>query len=309
MQQPAQEDLVRIFSDGACSGNPGPGGWAFIMEHPASGKRIERFGAEPMTTNNRMEIISALQGLTMLKRPCRVELVTDSQYLAKGISEWLAGWRSNGYKRREAGKLKPLQNEDLWRLVDEQVSRHQIHVIHVKGHSGHPENERCDQLAVAAYKKLMLEASRAGTSGSWASSQPASVKSDRPRVIDPAPSLEVPEEDYYSGYVPPKETSITEPVYASVKNLSETADENISVPIEPVTVEKVRKSRKTPLKSVSPVTVSAENIEASLEPPERKPRKRKAAPLNQVEATEELSNPSEAEVTPKKRGRKPKASE
>ena len=90
---------------------------------------------------------SLLQGLMMLKRPCRVELVTDSQYLAKGISEWLAGWRANGYKRREAGKLKPLINEDLWRAVDEQVHRHQIKVTHVKGHAGHAGNERADALA------------------------------------------------------------------------------------------------------------------------------------------------------------------
>lgn len=153
--QPAPEDNVRLFTDGACSGNPGPGGWAFIMEHPATGRRMEQAGAEPMTTNNRMEIISALRGLAMLKRPCRVEIVTDSQYLARGISEWLPGWRANGYKRREAGKLKPLQNEDLWRSVDEQLARHEIRVTHVKGHAGHAENERCDQMAVAAYKRLM----------------------------------------------------------------------------------------------------------------------------------------------------------
>lgn len=153
--QPAPEDNVRLFTDGACSGNPGPGGWAFIMEHAATGRRMEQAGAEPMTTNNRMEIISALRGLAMLKRPCRVEIVTDSQYLARGITEWLPGWRANGYKRREGGKLKPLQNEDLWRSVDEQVARHEIHVTHVKGHAGHAENERCDQMAVAAYKRLM----------------------------------------------------------------------------------------------------------------------------------------------------------
>lgn len=153
--QPAHEDFVRIYTDGACSGNPGPGGWAFIMEHPASGKRIERAGAEPLTTNNRMEITSALQGLFLLKRPCRVEIITDSQYLAKGIREWLPGWKSNGFRRREGGKLKPLQNEDLWRAVDEELQRHEIQVVHVKGHSGHPENERCDQMAVAAYKRLM----------------------------------------------------------------------------------------------------------------------------------------------------------
>lgn len=153
--QPAPEDYVKIYTDGACSGNPGPGGWAFIMEHPASGKRLERAGAEPMTTNNRMEITSALQGLLLLKRPCRVEIVTDSQYLAKGMLEWLPGWKANGFRRREGSSFKPLQNEDLWRAVDEQLQRHEIQVVHVKGHSGHPENERCDQMAVAAYKRLM----------------------------------------------------------------------------------------------------------------------------------------------------------
>jgi ribonuclease HI len=164
--QPAPEDYVKIFTDGACSGNPGPGGWAFIMEHPASGKRIERAGAEPLTTNNRMEITSALQGLILLKRPCRVEIVTDSQYLAKGILEWLPGWKANGFRRREGHQFKPLQNEDLWRAVDEQLQRHVIQVMHVRGHSGHPENERCDQMAVTAYKRLMAGTLAAATPSS-----------------------------------------------------------------------------------------------------------------------------------------------
>ncbi|MBI1325324.1 ribonuclease HI [bacterium] len=151
---PAAEDYVKLYTDGACSGNPGPGGWAFILEHPASGKILERFGADPHTTNNRMEIEGALRGLEILKRPCRVELVTDSQYLAKGINEWLPGWRANGYRRREGNKLKPLVNDDLWRAVDTLLARHQVRVVHVRGHAGHPQNERCDQLAVAAYKSL-----------------------------------------------------------------------------------------------------------------------------------------------------------
>lgn len=151
---PAAEDYVKLYTDGACSGNPGPGGWAFILEHPASGKILERFGADPHTTNNRMEIEGALRGLEILKRPCRVELVTDSQYLAKGINEWLPGWRANGYRRREGNKLKPLVNDDLWRAVDSLLARHQVRVVHVRGHAGHPQNERCDQLAVAAYKSL-----------------------------------------------------------------------------------------------------------------------------------------------------------
>ncbi len=174
---PAAEDFVKLYTDGACSGNPGPGGWAFILEHPASGKVLERFGAEPNTTNNRMEIEGALRGLEILKRPCRVELVTDSQYLAKGINEWLPGWRANGYRRREGNKLKPLQNDDLWRAVDNLLARHQVRVVHVRGHAGHPQNERCDQLAVAAYKSL-------GRRSAAASSQ-------RPgRMIEPTVSID-----------------------------------------------------------------------------------------------------------------------
>ncbi|MFM1801702.1 MAG: hypothetical protein RJA81_1054 [Planctomycetota bacterium] len=180
--QPAAEDFVRIYTDGACSGNPGPGGWAFIMEHPASGKRIERAGAEPLTTNNRMEITSALQGLFLLKRPCRVEIITDSQYLAKGIREWLPGWKSNGFRRREGGQFKPLQNEDLWRAVDEELQRHEIQVVHVKGHSGHPENERCDQMAVAAYKRLMAGTLAAANSMNQVVSEIPRTKVNKPGI-------------------------------------------------------------------------------------------------------------------------------
>jgi len=141
---------------------------------------IERFGAEPNTTNNRMEIEGALRGLEILKRPCRVELVTDSQYLAKGINEWLPGWRANGYRRREGNKLKPLQNDDQWRAVDALLACHQVRVVHVRGHAGHPQNERCDQLAVAAYKTL---GRRAAAGAATAQARPA-------RAIEPASALE-----------------------------------------------------------------------------------------------------------------------
>ncbi|MFM7317125.1 MAG: ribonuclease HI [bacterium] len=296
MQQPAKVDLVRIFSDGACSGNPGPGGWAFIMEHPASGKRIEHSGAEPMTTNNRMEIISALQGLTMLKRPCRVELVTDSQYLAKGISEWLAGWRSNGYKRREAGKLRPLQNEDLWRLIDEQVSRHQIQVIHVKGHSGHPENERCDKLAVAAYKKLMADsksaASRILTSPVVESAYQKSTASE---TYLNQPAVDIPEQDYYTSFKQPTEPEIAE-IASTPADLSLEAEAAAPEPL----VEKTVKSKTgKPRKSIAkPMEVEA---------PARKTRTRKTV----VDENPVLDNLPEtaqpiAESAPKKRGRKSK---
>ena len=151
------EDLVRLFSDGACSGNPGPGGWAYILEHPASGKSRQSWGAEPHTTNNRMELMGVIEGLSSLKRTCKVEVVTDSQYVAKGVNEWMKKWKSQGWKRKDGSQYKPVINEDLWRRLDELVSLHKVKVTHVLGHNGHPENEACDQLAVAAYKELIAK--------------------------------------------------------------------------------------------------------------------------------------------------------
>ena len=121
MDPSASADIVRLFTDGACSGNPGPGGWAYILEHPASGQTIDASGAEPATTNNRMELAGVIEGLATLKRPCRVELVTDSQYVAKGISEWMPKWKAQGWQRKEGGQLKPVMNVDLWRRLDELV--------------------------------------------------------------------------------------------------------------------------------------------------------------------------------------------
>jgi ribonuclease HI len=144
---------VQLFSDGACSGNPGPGGWAFILRHTASGKELESSGGEPETTNNRMEMMAVIRGLEALKRSARVEIVTDSVYVGKGLSEWLPKWKLNGWRRREGGQLKPIKNEDLWRRLDELLAGHQVRFTHVRGHQGHPENERCDTLAVAAYQK------------------------------------------------------------------------------------------------------------------------------------------------------------
>jgi ribonuclease HI len=146
---------VLLFTDGGCSGNPGPGGWAFLLRHPASGKEMERSGAERETTNNRMEMLAVIRGLEALKRPTRVELVTDSEYVGKGLSEWLPKWKANGWRRREGKNLKPVKNEDLWRRLDELIARHQVKFTHVRGHRGHPENERCDALAVAAYQKFL----------------------------------------------------------------------------------------------------------------------------------------------------------
>jgi ribonuclease HI len=144
---------VHLFTDGACAGNPGPGGWAFILRHPRTGKEMERAGDEQQTTNNRMELTAVIKGLETLKRPCRVELFTDSLYVGKGLSQWMRTWKSNGWRRREGGGWKPIKNEELWRRLDELTQRHQVKFTHVAGHSGHPENERCDKLAVNAYQK------------------------------------------------------------------------------------------------------------------------------------------------------------
>jgi ribonuclease HI len=146
---------VLLFTDGACSGNPGPGGWAFVLRHAVSGKEKEASGGERETTNNRMELKAVVEGLSSLTRPCAVELFTDSEYVRKGLSEWMAGWKRNSWKRRERGKLKELKNADLWKQLDELVAEHEIKFTRVAGHSGHPENDRCDELAVAAYQQFL----------------------------------------------------------------------------------------------------------------------------------------------------------
>jgi ribonuclease HI len=147
---------VVLFTDGACSGNPGPGGWAFILRHPASEKEIERSGGEAETTNNRMELTAVVEGLSALKRPSHVTLVTDSVYVGKGLSEWMPKWKANGWRRREGGRWKEIKNEDLWRRLDGLVAEHQLRFQHVAGHSGHAENERCDELAVAAIAQFRV---------------------------------------------------------------------------------------------------------------------------------------------------------
>lgn len=141
---------VELFTDGACSGNPGPGGWAFILKHPASGTEKEGSGGLGTTTNNQMELQAVISGLEMLKRPSRVRIITDSTYVAKGASEWLPNWKRNGWKRKDGKRWVPIKNVEYWRQLDELLSRHSIEFEIVKGHSGHPENERCDELAVAA---------------------------------------------------------------------------------------------------------------------------------------------------------------
>jgi ribonuclease HI len=147
--------LVHLFTDGGCSRNPGPGGWAYILRHLGTGTEKEASGAEAETTNNRMELMAVIQGLTALKRPCVVELYTDSEYVRRGLAEWMATWKRNGWRRRERDRLVPVKNEDLWKQLDELVAQHEITFHRVAGHSGHPENDRCDQLAVAAYQKYL----------------------------------------------------------------------------------------------------------------------------------------------------------
>lgn len=146
---------VQLFTDGGCSGNPGPGGWAFILRHLRSGKEMEQAGAEEHTTNNRMELLAVIRGLETLKRRCRVELATDSAYVGQGLTSWMKGWKKNGWRRREKNKFVPVKNEDLWRRLDELLGQHDVQYTPVRGHSGHPENERCDELAVAAYQKYL----------------------------------------------------------------------------------------------------------------------------------------------------------
>ena len=140
---------VVIHTDGACSGNPGPGGWGAILEY--AGKEKELSGAEAETTNNRMELMAAIVALETLKRPCAVRLVTDSTYVRDGVTKWIHGWKKNGWK---TAAKKPVKNEDLWRRLDEAARRHDVTWEWVKGHAGHPENERADQLAREAIATL-----------------------------------------------------------------------------------------------------------------------------------------------------------
>jgi ribonuclease HI len=144
---------VVIYTDGACSGNPGPGGWGAILM--AGGKEREIMGGEANTTNNRMELMAAIRALEALTRPCKVELHTDSQYVRQGITEWMRGWKARGWKTADK---KPVKNEDLWRELDAARARHEVDWRWVKGHAGHPLNERADALARAG-----LKAARDGT--------------------------------------------------------------------------------------------------------------------------------------------------
>jgi len=152
----AERPEVEIFTDGACSGNPGPGGWAAVLRYGDTEKEIS--GGEPLTTNNRMELTAAIMALEALKRPCRVRLYTDSNYLRQGITEWIHKWRRNGW--RTAGRT-PVRNVDLWQRLDAAMAPHDVSWHWIRGHAGHPENERADALARAALEPFRDEARQA----------------------------------------------------------------------------------------------------------------------------------------------------
>ena len=140
---------VEIFTDGACKGNPGPGGWGAVIR--SGGREKELSGGEPLTTNNRMELLAAIRALEALKRPCEVTLWTDSIYVRDGISKWIHGWRRNGWKTADK---KPVKNAELWQELLDAAAPHKIDWRWVKGHAGHPENERADRLACDAAMKF-----------------------------------------------------------------------------------------------------------------------------------------------------------
>ena len=142
-------DAVHIWTDGACLGNPGPGGWGALLRW--NGHERELSGGEAETTNNRMELMAAIRGLESLRRSCRVVLTTDSQYVRKGITEWMTNWKKNGWK---TASKKPVKNAELWQRLDKARERHEVQWDWVKGHSGHPENERADELASAAARNI-----------------------------------------------------------------------------------------------------------------------------------------------------------
>lgn len=134
--------FVEIATDGACKGNPGPGGWGVLLR--SGGSERELSGGEPLTTNNRMELMAAIKGLQALKRPCRVKLSTDSRYVLDGLTKWVAGWQRNGWK---TASKQPVKNDDLWRTLIDAAAPHRIEWVWIKGHAGHPDNERADKLA------------------------------------------------------------------------------------------------------------------------------------------------------------------
>ena len=141
--------LVEIFTDGACSGNPGPGGWGAILRYGGVEKELN--GGEPATTNNRMELMAAIMAIEAVKRPCEIHLHTDSEYLRQGITTWIHSWKARGWKTADK---KPVKNVDLWQRLERAIETHDVHWHWVKGHSGHVENERADELARLAIRQM-----------------------------------------------------------------------------------------------------------------------------------------------------------
>mgnify|MGYP006271542057 FL=1 len=146
---------IRLFTDGACRGNPGPGGWGVVLEH--RDRRRELRGAEAATTNNRMELRAAIEGLRALREPCEIDLATDSTYVMKGITEWIESWKARGWK---TAARRPVANVELWQELDREAQRHRVHWRWVKGHSGDPGNERADALANLAIDEMRAGAGR-----------------------------------------------------------------------------------------------------------------------------------------------------
>ncbi len=151
----AESPEVIVYTDGACSGNPGPGGWAAILVHPATGVRKKLSGGEADTTNNRMEMTAAIEGIRAIDaaQRRRVQLVSDSEYVIRGLTEWIEGWIANNWRRGKKAGAPPVKNVDLWQTLYELTRAHDMSYEHVRGHSGHPENEECDRLAVAEIKR------------------------------------------------------------------------------------------------------------------------------------------------------------
>lgn len=139
---------VEIYTDGACSGNPGPGGWGAVLRYGTHEKELN--GGEAETTNNRMEMMAVIESLAALKKPCIINLYTDSIYVRDGVTKWLSGWKAKGWK---TAAKKPVKNQDLWERIDTEMQRHTVNWHWVKGHAGHPENERADELARAGIPK------------------------------------------------------------------------------------------------------------------------------------------------------------
>jgi ribonuclease HI len=145
----AQSRIVEIFTDGACSGNPGPGGWGAVLRYGDVEKEMS--GGEPATTNNRMELMAAIMAIEAVKRPCEIHLHTDSEYLRNGITSWIHSWKARGWKTADK---KPVKNVDLWQRLERAIETHDVHWHWVKGHSGHVENERADELARLAIRQM-----------------------------------------------------------------------------------------------------------------------------------------------------------